>query len=122
MTKKYKKMMLTRDTLSLDALAEEGDASLCSVGSSTGESVETEVFRNLCIKDIYAGLATLPSRQREVLTLIFGLGGRDKLSAQEIAWKLGENCTWVMLTARKALRHLRNEYGSRLEGYLEIAA
>jgi DNA-directed RNA polymerase specialized sigma24 family protein len=67
-------------------------------------------------------LASLPDRQREVLLLIFGLAGHDKLSVQEIAWKLRENGNWVLCTARQALRRLREEFGRQLEGYLEIAA
>jgi DNA-directed RNA polymerase sigma subunit (sigma70/sigma32) len=116
-------MMLTCDVLSWEALAENGDAAFWSgMEQDRMEPVETDVFRNLCIKDIYAALKKLPELQHKVLAYIFGLGGQDKLSTQEIAWKFGENSAWVLLTARKALRRLRTEYGCRLEGYLGIAA
>ena len=118
-----KKVLLTSDTLSLEALVEAGDSSLaCESEQQHTNSVENEVFRSLFMQEIYAGLAILPEAQQEVLGMIFGLQGRDKLSAQEIAWRFGENSAWVMLTARNALSRLRSECGSRLEGYLGIAA
>ncbi|MDR2520934.1 MAG: hypothetical protein LBC72_00045 [Spirochaetaceae bacterium] len=123
MQKNGNKYRLTRDTLSLDALMENGDSPLLDgFGCSKPDLVEDEVFRSLCIKELHAGLALLPKAQREVLDMIFGLGGCDKRSLQEIAWKFGENSTWVMLTARHALDHLRTVLGRRLEGYLGIAA
>jgi DNA-directed RNA polymerase sigma subunit (sigma70/sigma32) len=123
MTKNGKQYMLTRDTLSLDALMENGDSPLLDgFGCSKPDLVEDEVFRSLCIKEIHDGLALLPKAQRDVLDMIFGLGGCDKRSLQEIAWKFGKNSSWVMITARHALSHLRAVLGRRLEGYLEIAA
>ncbi|MDR2490895.1 MAG: hypothetical protein LBD20_05780 [Spirochaetaceae bacterium] len=123
MLKIDKKVLLTSDTLSLEALVEADDFSLASEsGQNHTNSVENEVFRSLFMQEIYAGLAILPEAQQEVLGMIFGLQGRDKLSAQEIAWQFGKNRAWVMLTARKALRRLRSECGLRLEGYLGIAA
>jgi DNA-directed RNA polymerase sigma subunit (sigma70/sigma32) len=123
MLKTDKKVLLTRDTLSLEALVETGDYSLASESEQHhANSMENEVFRSLFMKEIYAGLAILPEAQRKVLCMIFGLAGQDKLSTQEIAWQFGQNSAWVMLTARKALHRLRSECGSRLEGYLGIAA
>ena len=123
MLKVDKKVLLTSDTLSLEALVEAGDSSLASEsGHNHANSVENEVFRSLFMQEIYAGLAILPEAQREVLGMLFGLDGCDKLSTQEIAWQFGKNSAWVMLTARKALHRLRSECGSRLEGYLGIAA
>ena len=123
MLKMDKKVLLTSDTLSLEALVEADDSSLVAEsGHHQANSVENEVFRSLFMQEIYAGLAMLTEAQREVLGMIFGLQGQDKLSTQEIAWQFGKNSAWVMLTARKALSRLRSECGLRLEGYLGIAA
>ncbi|MDR2600851.1 MAG: hypothetical protein LBC53_00115 [Spirochaetaceae bacterium] len=114
MSRKRKQFMLTSDTFSLDALAEEDE----SYFAGASASVEDEVFKNLCIKEIHEGLAALPAAQQEVLNMIFGLNGRENHSLQEVAWHFGKNCSWAFITTRQALRRLRSECGNRLEGFL----
>jgi len=63
------------------------------------------------IKELYEKLDTLPSRERLILCLRYGLGPYDRITQREIASRLGISRSYVSRIEKKALERLRSEMG-----------
>lgn len=77
---------------------------------------QDDVFENLSLKmqiqKLYEKLARLPSRERLILCLRYGLGPYDKTTQREVADKLGISRSYVSRIEKKALERLRSELDS----------
>lgn len=61
------------------------------------------------IKDVYALLGGLDSREREVIILRFGLGNCQCKSLEEIGKRFSVSKEWIRRIERTALTKMRNE-------------
>ena len=62
---------------------------------------------------VAAGLRTLTDREREIVTLRYGLGGRMPRTQREIAKKLGISRSYVSRIEKRALEKLEEAIGER---------
>jgi RNA polymerase primary sigma factor len=80
-----------RAVTSLDKpIGNEGDSSFGDLFGDDKPGFEEEVHVSLAEKALYSAIEKLPDREREVLTLRYGLGDKeDPLSLEEIGRRLG---------------------------------
>ena len=57
---------------------------------------------------VYKALDSLPSREREVVQLLYGVGIRDAMNIQEVAMLIGVSTARVGQIKESALRRLEN--------------
>jgi len=74
---------------------------------------QDEVVDNLSlkfqVKELYEKLEKLPTRERVIICLRYGLGPYDKTTQREVASKLGISRSYVSRIEKKALERLRAE-------------
>lgn len=80
---------------------------------------EGEVYRELEIaedkKTIRRALSELSEREREIITLRFGLGSDDReLTQKEVADLLGISQSYISRLEKKIIRRLRDEIGNKI--------
>ena len=68
-----------------------------------GRGIENEVERQLLIKE----LESLPERERVIMELRFGLGGRRELTQKEVADKLGISQSYISRLEKRILKTLK---------------
>ena len=112
---------MSRDHLSLDAPMSEGeDFSLGdniqdAEGMMPEQSVEDEALRN----EISDCLESLTARERQILSLRFGLGGVQVMSLQKIGKQIGLSKERIRQIEKKAIRKIRTgKSGQQLAAYL----
>ena len=91
------------------AIGADGDASLGDLFASTGLSTEDEievVFRDDAVR---RAVANLPDRQRDVISLRFGLIDERPISLEQIGKQLGITRERVRQIEAEALRHLAQD-------------
>ncbi len=91
----------------IDSDAEGGNLSLMDVVCA-----EDDVFERLSSQDVYARLRRhvregLEPREREIVTLRYGLAGGRRLTQKETAEKLGISRSYVSRIEKKALEKLK---------------
>ncbi len=91
----------------IDSDSDGGNLSLMDV-----VSVEDDAFERLSSEDVYARLRRhveqgLEPREREIVTLRYGLGGRKRLTQKETADRLGISRSYVSRIEKKALEKLK---------------
>lgn len=107
--------------VSVDAPFSQGeDGSLLDVLSDVNESnPESEMMAESLIKEVQRSLATLTTREAEVLSLYFGLNRKESLTLEEIGDKFNLTRERVRQIKEKATRRLRHTVRSRtLKSYL----
>ncbi|MBI3396270.1 MAG: RNA polymerase sigma factor RpoD/SigA [Spirochaetia bacterium] len=112
---------MSRDHLSLDAPLGDGeDFSLAeSIKDDTVEKPELRLEEEQLKKDIYESLSGLTSREKNVLTMRFGLGGTPVMSLQKIGKKIGLSKERIRQIEKKAIRKIRTgKNGQQLGAYL----
>ena len=67
--------------------------------------IEEDVDRSL----IHAAVAALPEREREIVTLRFGLNGRDELTQKEVADRMGISQSYISRLEKRIIGRLRKE-------------
>ncbi len=60
-------------------------------------------------RTVYAALATLTPREREIIELRFGLSGRRELTQKEVALRLGISQSYISRLEKKIIARLRTE-------------
>ena len=68
-----------------------------------GRGIENEVERQLLIKE----LESLPERERVIMELRFGLGGRRELTQKEVADKLGISQSYISRLEKRILKTIK---------------
>ena len=56
-----------------------------------------------------AAIAALPAREREIITLRFGLSGRDELTQKEVADRMGISQSYISRLEKRIIAQLRKE-------------
>lgn len=100
---------LTKVTTSLDTPVGDGDATLGDLQAEEAPGVEEEILDNERERAVEGALATLPDRERQVIQLRFGTGGRETLSIRETAERLGLTQKIVKQLEQQGLRKLAEE-------------
>ena len=91
------------------AIGADGDTSLGDLSASTGLSTEDEievVFRDDAVR---RAVANLPDKQRDVISLRYGLSGEEPISLEQTGKQLGISRERVRQIEAEALRHLAND-------------
>ena len=105
------------ELLILDSkVAENDEEYICGVdlvideanvlGDASYEIVEDKMINKEREEHLYAKMERLPSREREVVQLLYGVGVRDAMSLQEVAMMVGLSKERVGQIRDSALRHL----------------
>jgi RNA polymerase sigma factor (sigma-70 family) len=76
------------------------------LGSASYEIVEDKMINEEREEHLYAKMERLPSREREVVQLLYGVGVRDAMSLQEVAMMVGLSKERVGQIRDTALRRL----------------
>ncbi len=96
-----------RAVTSLDKpLGDENDASIGDLVGAAEEGVEEEVEISLTERTLHQALADIPDREREILTLRYGLGNEEPTSLEEIGRRLGLTRERVRQIEAQALERL----------------
>ena len=114
-------LLMGRNVASLDTPWREGDERcLLDVVEDEHLSPEEEVTGQMLEEDLEAVLSSLGGRQADVLRHYFGLGGRERLTLEEIGLQYGLTRERIRQVRDEALRRLRRRaHKRRLETYLE---
>jgi RNA polymerase primary sigma factor len=107
--------------VSVDAPFSQGEeGSLLDVLSDVNESSpESSMIAESLIQDVQRSLATLTTREAEVLSLYFGLNRKQAMTLEEIGDKFGLTRERVRQIKEKATRRLRHASRNRtLKSYL----
>ena len=67
--------------------------------------LEEDVDRSL----LHAAVAALGEREREIVTLRYGLGGRDELTQKEVADRLGISQSYISRLEKRIIARLKKE-------------
>ena len=107
--------------LSVDAPFSQGEeGSLLDVLSDANESnPESEMMAESLVKEVQRSLATLTSREADVISLYFGLNQKQSMTLEEIGYKFDLTRERVRQIKEKATRRLKHASRSRtLKSYL----
>jgi len=67
--------------------------------------IEEDVDRTL----LHDAVAALSEREREIITLRFGLDGRDELTQKEVADKMGISQSYISRLEKRIIARLKKE-------------
>ena len=90
---------------------EGNEITLMDILPQREESVFSKVETNLLVEKIVAIIDTLPSREREIVRLRYGIGARSHTQI-EVAKKLGISRSYVSRIEKKALGKISKEVGT----------
>lgn len=81
---------------------------------------DDETFEHALSDDMEKALDTLADRERQILSLYFGIGGDDPLTLEEIGQKLGLTRERIRQIKEKAISRLRHSSRAKyLQGYID---
>lgn len=112
---------MSRDHLSLDAPMSEGEDFSLGDNIEDAEAVmpEQTVEDEALSKEIGECLDKLTARERQILSLRFGLGGLRVMSLQKIGKRIGLSKERIRQIEKKAIRKIRTgKSGQQLAAYL----
>ena len=114
-------LLMGQNVASLDTPSwGDGEGCLLDIVEDPHQSPEEEVTGQMLAEDLEAVLSLLGGRQADVLRHYFGLGGRRRLTLEEIAGRYGLTRERIRQIKDQALRRLeRRARRCRLESYLE---
>ncbi|MEM9155705.1 MAG: RNA polymerase sigma factor, RpoD/SigA family [Cyanobacteria bacterium P01_F01_bin.33] len=101
-------LQYARDALSLDVRVGDGDTELGDLLEDTGASAEESVVRASLEEDVKHVMTKLTQKEREILTLRFGLNGSKALTLRQIASQLNLSAERVRQVERAAMTKLRS--------------
>ena len=105
-------------TISLDSATVDDDASVTAPGTEPAPQPFDELRARFLCADLNRALATLDVRERTILRLRFGLGGREPLRLVDVGNRLGLTAERIRQLQAQALAKLRRSSAARiLEGY-----
>lgn len=87
---------------------------LSDVLGNEEDGVSYELERQEERKIIKNAVATLDEREREIIEMRFGLGGKDELTQKEVAQKLGISQSYISRLEKKIISKLRDEIADKL--------
>jgi RNA polymerase sporulation-specific sigma factor len=63
---------------------------------------------------LYDALGTLPGREKDIISMRFGLGGRRPLTQKEVADKMGISQSYISRLEKRIINELRMEIGKKM--------
>lgn len=87
---------------------------LSDVLGNEEDSVSYELEQEEERQVIHAAVATLEPREREIIEMRYGLGGKDELTQKEVAEKLGISQSYISRLEKKIIAKLREEIADKL--------
>ena len=87
---------------------------LLDVIGSDEDSVSAGIEREEDQKTIWQALSHLGSREREIITLRFGLEGQKEHTQKEVADLLGISQSYISRLEKKFILHLREDIGTKI--------
>lgn len=112
-SKKRQNEVLLQDPVGKDAEGKE--ISLMDKLGNEGEDIFDEVENKMQIKELYGKIgALLTDREREIIELRYGLGGRRVFTQKEIASVMGISRSYVSRIEKKALGKLSSNWNNPL--------
>ena len=86
---------------------------LSDVLGSDGDTVSENIERNEEIKELREAVSTLEGREREIIEMRYGLGGRREMTQKEVADKLGISQSYISRLEKRIISHLKDLIMSR---------
>jgi RNA polymerase sporulation-specific sigma factor len=105
-TKKLKQEVLLQESIGSDK--EGNEISLIDILSSDEKSIDSQVEQSINIEKLYKKIENLPSREKKVLKLRYGLRNNDRLTQREVAAILDISRSYVSRIEKKAISDLSN--------------
>lgn len=81
---------------------------LSDVLGSDGDTVSENIERNEEIKELREAVSTLEGREREIIEMRYGLGGRREMTQKEVADKLGISQSYISRLEKRIIIHLKD--------------
>ena len=102
-----------RDVSLSDPIESDRDGNPLTVGDliADDQDLPALIDRRLDAEKLAALVAGLPTRERQVVRMRYGLSGGAPLTQQEIARKLGISRSYVSRIEKKAIASLREGFG-----------
>ena len=110
-TKKLKQEMLLEESIGSDK--EGNEINLMDIISVDDVNVEKEVEQSINIEKLYKKMNKLPSREKKVLKLRYGLNCSKELTQREVASILGISRSYVSRIEKKAINDLSDLFKKR---------
>lgn len=118
--KKIQKVMLEfQDMLSLNASIGDDIYLEDTISQDDEESLENQVLGEIAREEINAILGLLKPREKDILTLRYGLFGQEIHTLEEVGKKFNITRERVRQIEKKTLDKLRNKYSDQLREYLK---
>ncbi|MBR6291106.1 MAG: RNA polymerase sporulation sigma factor SigE [Clostridia bacterium] len=86
---------------------------LSDVLGSDGDTVSENIERNEEIKELREAVSTLEGREREIIEMRYGLGGRREMTQKEVADKLGISQSYISRLEKRIIFRLKDLIMSR---------
>lgn len=113
-------LLAVRRSMSLDVpIGQDQETKLGELLPDAGEMPEESVTRSLLREDLLNLIGLLPSNQRQVLTLRFGLEDGEALSLSQASRKMNCSRETVRLLEKAAMKTLQ-QYKVRLQEYVAV--
>lgn len=81
---------------------------LSDVLGSDGDTVSENIERNEEIKELREAVSTLEGREREIIEMRYGLGGRREMTQKEVADKLGISQSYISRLEKRIIIRLKD--------------
>lgn len=88
---------------------EGGELSLSDVLGTEPDSVSRPLEDMTDMQILHTTLATLPQREKEIISMRYGLDGSDGLTQKEVAEKLGISQSYISRLEKKIIKRLRKD-------------
>ena len=86
---------------------------LSDVLGTDGDEVSRPLEEDAERAALYAAVDSLSERERDIITLRFGLGGRDEATQKQVADRLGISQSYISRLEKRILLRLRRELVKR---------
>jgi len=83
---------------------------LSDILGTDGDEIQRPMEDDVDIKVLRQALGELPDREREIVNLRFGLGGRKELTQKEVALKLGISQSYISRLEKRIMGKLKKEF------------
>ena len=81
---------------------------LSDVLGSEGDTVSENIERNEEIKELREAVSCLEGREKEIIEMRYGLGGRREMTQKEVADKLGISQSYISRLEKRIIIHLKD--------------
>ncbi|MHC0067913.1 RpoD/SigA family RNA polymerase sigma factor [Nostoc sp. UIC 10890] len=111
-------LQVSKSPVSLEMrVGDEGESELADILPMDGISLDEQIAQELLQQDLSKLLALLKPRQREVLTLRFGLEDNQQLTLSQVAKRLNQSPETIRKTEHQGLKILRS-HQNKIKDYL----